>query len=838
MNFKIKLILALTMIINASCTIQDPNEPIEKIALDTGWTLKQINGNRDVASNLTAPTTVQSDLFNHGEIPDPFIGSNIEKIQWISNESWQYYTNFQLTDEQRSREFINLNFEGLNTYATVNLNGKDILQNDNAFIASRLNIKNLVKENNILLITFLPTTSFEEHANAMHPYTLPLVNSGRNDRVFTRKPQFEYGWDWGPIMNTIGISRPVYIELYHGLKINDIYLKQTALSDELATLSAQIELEEPVQFNTMSFELYVNDKINASVTYEGTGTHAQQFEVPFEIKNPQRWWPHNLGNPYLYDIKILARKDGVLMDQRSLRKGLRTVELINEKDSIGESFYVKVNGQPVYAKGANYIPQNSMGNRVKDEDYDRLLQDAVKANMNFVRVWGGGAYERDLFYELCDEKGLMVWQDFMFACAMYPGDARFRESVKNEATQQVKRLRNHASIALFNGNNEVNEAWHNWGWQQGRSDGEKEYIWSEYQAIFNGVLPIAVAQLSDLPYWESSPKYGRGDTRFKTHGNAHDWWVWHSGYPFKHFEEVVPRFSSEFGFQSHPSYEAVRYINNGGAIDIENEGYATHQKHPRGNALIKEYMSRDFPVPTSSEDYVYVSQLLQAYGISKAMIAQRAARPRSMGTIYWQLNDCWPVVSWSSIDYLGNWKALQYQAARDFRNVLAITKKVEDKLETVILNDQLRPVSGGLRIQIKAFDGTAVYDNTQQVTAKPASSELLLITNLNGMSFNLENHYVVTTFNATKRIEFFTNPKSLKLDSENLTMISKTVSGGYEVIVSTTTLQKDVYLYAQVSGHFEDNFFNLEAGESRTIFFKTSSAREPAIQFKTLNKMR
>jgi len=838
MNLKINLILVLTMIINASCTSQHPNAYIEKIALDTGWTLKQVHGNRDVASNLSAPTTVQSDLFNQGEIPDPFIGANVENIQWISNERWQYYTNFKLTNEQRSREFINLNFEGLNTYATINLNGKEILQNDNAFVASRINIKNLVKENNILLVTFLPTTPFEEQANTMHPYTLPLVNSDRNDRVFTRKPQFEYGWDWGPVMNTMGISRPVYVELYNGLKINDIYLKQTTLSDELATLSAQIELEEPVQFNSMTFELYVNDKIHASVTYQGKGTHAQQFELPFEIKNPQRWWPHNLGNPYLYDIKILARKDGVLMDQHRLRKGLRTIELINEKDSIGESFYIKVNGQPVYAKGANYIPQNSMSNRVKDADYERLLQDAVTANMNIVRVWGGGAYERDLFYELCDEKGLLVWQDFMFACAMYPGDARFRESVKNEATQQVKRLRKHASITLFNGNNEVNEAWHNWGWQEGRSDGEKEYIWAEYQAIFNGVLPIAVAQHSEVPYWESSPKYGRGDTRFKTHGNAHDWWVWHSEYPFEHFEEVVPRFSSEFGFQSHPSYEAVRYINDNGAIDIENDAYGTHQKHPRGNALIKEYMGRDFPVPTSSEDYVYVSQLLQAYGIGKAMIAQRAARPRSMGTIYWQLNDCWPAVSWSSIDYLGNWKALHYQAARDFANVVATTRKEQNTLQTRVLNDKLQEVTDGLRVELKKLDGTTVYSNTQRVTAKPSSSELLLITNLDGISYDLENYYVVTTFNATKRIEFFTNPKSLNLAPENLTMATKKVNGGYEVTVSATTLQKDVFLYAQVPGHFKDNFFNLEAGEFRTVLFKTSSDGRPAIRFKTLNGLR
>ncbi len=837
-RLKIIFFTVLMMILNASCSDPKPDSSIEKINLNTGWKLKQIQGNREVASNLNIPTTVHSDLFNLGEIPDPFVGSNADSLQWISNESWQYYINFYLSPEQRLKKHMYLNLEGLNTYATVTLNGKDIHKNDNAFITSRIDIKKLALENNILLVTFLPTTPIERQANEWHPYTLPLVNSDHNDRVFTRKPQFEYGWDWGPVLNTMGITRPVYVELYNDLKLQDVYLKQTSLSDRVATLSAEIELAQPIMFTKLQFELYINDKINTFVTYEGNGTRAKHFQLPFEIKNPQRWWPHNLGTPHLYDIKILARKDGVLIDQYRLKKGLRTIELVNEKDSIGESFYLKINDQPIYAKGANYIPQNSMSNRVTIDDYERLLNDAVAANMNFIRVWGGGAYEQDLFYEKCDEKGLLVWQDFMFACAMYPGDARFRESVKKEATQQIIRLRNHASIALFNGNNEINEGWKNWGWQDGRSDYEKEYIWNEYQSIFNGVLPIAVAQHCDLPYWESSPKYGRGDERFKTQGNAHDWWVWHSGYPFEHYERVIPRFSSEFGFQSHPSYETVKYINKDGAVDITNDGYATHQKNTAGNALIKEYMQRDFPVPTNPADYVYVSQLLQAYGISKAMIAQRAARPRSMGTIYWQLNDCWPAVSWSSIDFLGNWKALHYQAARDFKNVIATTKKVNNELHTHVINDALKPVSGDLHVQIKNFNGTVVYDNIQHVKAQAASSKLQLITKLQDLAIDAENQYIVTTFQGIKRCSFFTNPKGLNLPKEQLEIDFKAVANGYEVTVKSATFQKDVFLFANVSGHFDDNFFDLEAGESRVIVFKTNSTKKPVLQFKTLNGVR
>lgn len=267
-------------------------------------------------------------------------------------------------------------------------------------------------------------------------------------------------------------------------------------------------------------------------------SNSEKEILPISIENPKLWWTHNLSEPFLYTFKFrLKDEKGIIFDEKTIKKGLRTIELVTEKDDWGESFYFKLNGIPIYMKDANYIPQNSFQNWVKDSDYEILLQDVVDSNMNMLRVWGGGAYEEDIFYDLCDENGILVWQDFMFACAMYPGDTAFLENVRQEAIENIKRLRNHSSIALWCGNNENSEGWHRWGWQDGRSESEKAEIWGNYQKLFNGILPNLVEDLTDSPYWETSPKFGRGDERYISEGNVHDWWIWHDGHPFENLEK-------------------------------------------------------------------------------------------------------------------------------------------------------------------------------------------------------------------------------------------------------------------------------------------------------------
>ncbi|MFT5244255.1 MAG: beta-mannosidase, partial [Psychroserpens sp.] len=698
---------------------------------------------------------------------------------------------------------------------------------NNAFREFSVDVKSALKPQNELKISFEQTSISEEKEKAKLNYQLPEGN-----RIFTRKAQFQYGWDWGPKLNTSGIWRPVILNAWNDFKIKSIQITQATLEKDKAGLIIDLETKNIVTTD-LSFDIYVNDSLTK--TLEKLPTVYPSI-LPLIIENPKLWWPHNLGEPYQYKIKVVARDDKTILDSISVNKGIRTIELITEKDSIGESFYFKVNDVSVYMKGANYIPQNSLQNQVTDAHYEKLLDDVVDANMNMLRVWGGGIYENDMFYDLCDEKGILIWQDFMFACAMYPGDKDFLDNVKEEAIQNVKRLQNHASIALWCGNNESSEGWNRWGWQANRSDDEKDEIWNNYLKVFDSILPAAVSKYSNTNYWQSSPRFGRGNPNYKTEGDAHNWWIWHDAYPFEHLEENVPRFMSEFGFQSFPSYEAIRYINQSDSIEMSSAGFKNHQKHTRGFQLIDEYMKRDFPVPDNTEDYVYVSQLLQAYGITKGIEAHRRAKPYNMGTLYWQLNDCWPAVSWSSIDYFGNWKALHYQAKKSFENVLISAIIEDNQVKIYIVNDHLEPVSGQLKVSLIDFQGNnSIEYNKEQITVFRSSSKLVFNKDLTIK--DKSTSFLRVTFDNKTQLVYFNKPKDLKLDTAPIKKTITKTTNGFQITLKSTTLQKNIFLYTKTKGHFSDNYFDLMPNTEVEIEFKTEAENLEGLDIKTLNDL-
>lgn len=784
---------------------QNESDLPEIIELNNNWEFKKVNETK--WNPATVPGNVHSDLLENKLIEHPFIGNNEAELQWISDTDWEYKTTFSVDEKTLQKQHLELNFEGLDTYASIFLNNRLILKSKNAFREFQVNVTSILKAENELRIVFENTTKHEEQEKTKLGYTLPEGN-----RIFTRKAQFQYGWDWGPKLNTAGIWRSVKLSAWNHLKIENVYIKQIQLNDSIVELSLDIEMESDIK-EEIAFEIYVNDTLNSTFRAKDNPKSV------FEIKKPKRWWPHNLGDPYLYDIKVVIKKDKTVLDSSSTKIGLRTIELITEKDSIGESFYFKVNDVPVYAKGANYIPQNSMQNKVTDAHYETLLNDAVAANMNMLRVWGGGIYENDIFYDLCDEKGILVWQDFMFACAMYPGDDDYLENIQQEAIDNVKRLRNHASIALWCGNNENSEGWHRWGWQDGRSENEKDEIWNNYLKVFDSILPNIVSNLTDTDYWQSSPKYGRGNPKYEFEGDAHDWWIWHDAYPFEHLEDNVPRFMSEFGFQSFPSYEVINYINQSDSLDITSDGFKNHQKHVRGFQLIDEYMKRDFPIPTNTKDYVYMSQLLQAYGVTKGLEAQRRAKPYNMGTLFWQLNDCWPSVSWSSIDFFGNWKALHYKAKKTFENVLISSKINDNVLENFVINDNLKAIVDTLHLKLIDFSGKELWSFSKEVTALENSSKLVQEILLNDI--DITKTVLVSTFNNTTTTFYLIKPKDLKLQKGEITKTISKTSSGFKIKLSSKTLQKDVFLYSKSKGHFSDNYFDLLPNETIEIEFET-----------------
>lgn len=778
----------------------------------------------------TVPGTVQTDLLALGNIPDPFTGTHENDIQWISENDWNYKKEFAFDTHNQNKHI--LRFEGLDTYAMVFLNGNAILSTNNAFRTWEVEVTTLLKDKNTLEVAFQSPDAIEQQAASTLPYTLP-----ESPRIFTRKAQFQYGWDWGPTIKTMGITGDVAIISYEDTRLIETYIETKTLSKAAATLQAQVTVDHTSteEISVVITNQETRQKITKSVTPSvGTQTHTITITIP----NPKLWWTHNLGDPYLYNFTIKIQKNNITIDTQEQQVGLRTIELVTEKDEVGESFYFKLNGEPVYMKGANYIPQNIFLPEVQKEDRVQLLDDVVDANMNMLRVWGGGVYEHTDFYKLCDKRGILIWQDFMFACAMYPGDDAFLNNVKQEAVESVKRLRQHPSIALWCGNNENSEGWHRWGWQADKTDEQKKEIWGNYQKVFNEILPEVVDSLQpSVSYWESSPKYGRGDKRYQFQGDAHDWWVWHDGYPFEHFEEEVPRFMSEFGFQSFPSYEAIRYFTEQDSIDINHPSFATHQKHSRGFALIKEYMQRDFPVPTNPEDYVYVSQLVQAHGITKGIHAHRRAKPYNMGTLYWQLNDCWPVVSWSSIDGLGNWKALHYKAKKAFENTLVSAQEKEDTLHVYIVSDKRIPEDGTLTARFMTTDGDVIKKRSAPMMAIPNSSTSLLKIPLTEDALDRNKTFVDLRFRESVYQHYFVSPKDISLSEQNIIRDIVKTDNGFKVTLNANTLQKDVFLIANGKGRWSDNFFDLLPGEPKEVSFTTDNSEATLLEVKTLNTL-
>jgi beta-mannosidase len=437
---------------------------------------------------------------------------------------------------------------------------------------------------------------------------------------------------------------------------------------------------------------------------------AGESEVSFFIKlmNPLLWWSNGQGSPGLYAFEVDLISNDVVIDHRKELIGLRDIRLITERDSIGESFYFQLNGQPVFMKGANYIPLKYFPGEATEADYRKLIQQCNDAHINMLRVWGGGVYEDDIFYDLCDQNGILVWHDFMFACSMYPGDETFIQNVSAEATEQVKRLRNHPCIALWCGNNENSEGWERWGWKSGLSETEIASLQKAYDDVFRKLLPQIVSENSKTDYWESSPRMGRGDARSINEGDSHYWGVWHDEEPFEVLQTKVPRFMSEFGMQSYPSKEVLMEMTEEDELRMSDKGIAQHQKHSRGFSLMEKYMSNWYsPVSRDNwERYAEMTQVVQAEGMMIGIEAQRRAMPKCMGTLYWQLNDVWPAFSWSSIDYKGTPKLLHEALKTVFAPQLISCATKGDELQIWWISDS-RIDTDKMELDFSIYDGAS-----------------------------------------------------------------------------------------------------------------------------------
>ncbi|MFC1791004.1 glycoside hydrolase family 2 protein, partial [Gemmatimonadota bacterium] len=664
---------------------------------------------------------------------------------------------------------------------------------------------------------------------------------------------YHYGWDWGPRFVTSGIWRGVELVGWSGARMADLHLVTESLDAQMALLTAEVEVMVPREGAEnraaggripATLVLSSPEEAFPQVSYETVlEPGANRLRVPLGIPRPQLWWPNGLGEAHLYTIQAVLEA-GRRTDTLQTRIGLRTVELVTQADSVGESFFFQVNGVPVFMKGANIIPLDHFSPRVTEEGYRDLFRDVTEANMNMLRVWGGGIYEEDLFYDLADEHGILIWQDFMFANGMYPGDQEFLDNVRAEATHQVRRLRSHPSLALWCGNNEMDEGWHRWGWARAYdAPVDSAAVWEAYQAIFHRVLPEVVAQEDpQRRYWPSSPSLGWGDPESLNRGDSHYWGVWHGREPFGVFARKLPRFSSEYGFQAFPPLETIEAFTEEADRALYNPIMLVHQKHPIGNQLIAEYMERDYPLPSRFQDFVYVSQLLQARGMRTAFEAHRRAMPRTMGTLYWQLNDTWPVVSWSGLDYFGRWKALHYAAREAFAPFLVSAVLEGDSVEVWGISDHLEPIEGTLHLEILDFAGTSLWQVPVPVSLSANTSRLLWAQDVATLLAGADPRRVVlvarfleagteearprpTHTPGRQAFFYFVPPGELELGAPGIRLEIAPQDGGFLLTLESDLLAKDVALSLE-GARFSDNFFDLLPGRPRVVRLETDFSQE------------
>ena len=629
------------------------------------WTFQQEGTLESIPAQV--PGTVHLDLFRQGIIDDPFWEDNERKQGWIEEENWLYRTVFDLSEEEWSFSNIELVMEGLDTYAEVRLNDSLILTANNMFRSWTVEVKKLLKrQDNVLEIRFLSPIQYHAQTVAEHPHRLPSGNEAEDIAIkvspFTRKAAYHFGWDWGPRFVTSGIWRPVYLYGWHKVRLMNVAKQTLALEKDKAKLLTQVEIQCA---EAGDYQLQIGEKRIHLHLEQGVQTISDTQYV----HHPQLWWCNGMGEPHLYTEEVSVWKGQQEQDRFSHQYGIRTIALRQEADSIGTAFYFELNGQKVFAKGANYIPQDVFLPRVSNAQYRHLLRSAKAAHMNMLRVWGGGVYEKDLFYALCDSMGIMVWQDFMFAGSLYPADEAFLENVAQEVEDNVKRLRKHPCLALWCGNNEIEVAWKHWGWQQqyGYSQADSLQLWKNYERLFEEVIPERLGRLQpELPYVATTPLSNWGKPENFAHGSMHYWGVWHGRQPFEAFEKHIGRFMVEYGFQSYPHLSTLRKAIGEENLRLEAPIMAQRQKSYIGNGLIEEHIAQYYSAPEDFADFVEKSQAVQALGLSMAIEAHRNAQPHCMGTLFWQLNDCWPGPSWSVIDYYGEKKKAYYAVQAAF----------------------------------------------------------------------------------------------------------------------------------------------------------------------------
>lgn len=806
---------------------------IKKILLDGTWKMKKIGGNAEYTAQV--PGTVLSVLKDNGEIEDPFYRMNEYKIRELFWEDYEFTREFVVEKSLLKKEKQVLVCEGLDTLAEIFINGKRAGDADNMHRTWRIPLNGFLQEglNDIKILFHSPLRYIEEYKYGENR-TVQYVPCGcMKGNHLLRKAHSMFGWDWGPQLVDMGIIRNVSIEAWDGSRVEDVLIRQ---EHENGNVRLEIRIQhsgEPIGNKTV-VRLWDED---GTLTAEKEKLTGQITELELMVTKAKLWWSAGYGSQYLYRLEIVQYdRQGIQIEKIEKTIGLRTLTVSRDRDAWGREFAFQVNGVKIFAMGGNYIPEDCIYPEISKERQEYLVRSMSRANYNCVRIWGGGYYPTDYFYDLCDRYGLIVWQDLMFACNVYEVTDHFAENCRREVLDNLKRLRHHACLGIICGNNEIESAWHHW------EDFQKEsaYLRADYIRLFEEILPKAVKEAApDIFYWKSSPSSGGcfDDPDNENDGDTHYWSVWHGQLPFTDYANHYFRFCSEFGFQSFPSMKTVESFTMKEDRNIFSRVMESHQKNDAANGKMLYYLSENFRCPSSMDHILYISQILQGIAVKYGVEHWRRNRGRCMGALYWQVNDNWPAPSWSSIDYFGRWKALHYMAKEFFSREAASLTVKDNIIQLHVENEGNNVQKYQAFIRVKKMDLTVVEEVTANGSVDEFCSAMALSLDLSACKqyqslkeavgdagdpdeeLFIEGTVLFESGMSSRVVETLLPYKYLRLPDPKYHIETSRSPGRYEICMEADAAAFFVEL--EISGAdviFSENYFHVTEGMKKAIY--------------------
>jgi beta-mannosidase len=780
--------------------------------------------------NATVPGCVHTDLLAGRLIDEPFFSTNERKLQWIENEDWEYKTTFFVPPKVLEEERVELVFEGLDTFCSVYLNDSLVLQTSDMFIRHTFSCKNQLRPGDNTLRLYFHSPINRTRTKALQTPVIAANDAARlKSSVLARKAGYQYGSDFGPRFVSSGIWKPIRLKAWSLAKMTDFQVFQENLSAGSALINTVFEVQA-TQPLTAQLTVFSPEKsflpVGKTIQLQ-TGNN--RITLPVEIKNPQRWWTNGLGKPHLYRLTAVLSAEEKLPDTLSKRIGLKTLELMQPRDSVQEGFGFRLNGVPLYMKGANLIPADMFLNKITPQTYRSLVQAAREANFNMLRVWGGGIYESDIFYDLCDENGILVWQDLPFAGGMYPIDSEMVTNIRLEVEQNAKRIRHHASLGLWCGGDALQESWYFRDRRKSKvSAADSLVIWRQFNRLFLDMLPQTVRRFDNHVYLPFSPRYlgspGAGDSQW--------WGMWQFGKPLSAFRYNTGRFMSKTGFQSLPDFPVLqKIVESSEDLSLSSRLLKLRQNALNNNDLLKDYLLEEYHPPRNFESLVWLNRLQQAQLLEDALANQRRRQPYCMGSLVWHLNDVWSGISFSLIDAEQSRKPAFSAVKRALAPVLVSPVLEGGKLKVYVISDKPEAFGAKLEMGMMDFSGKMFSEQTLPVQVQPLTSRVYAEMDLKTLL--LRKNPVNLLFFArltdgdktlTDNVLYFALPRYLNLPQNALLALRselKATPEGLQIELTSPLLLKNVQLRSEkFSGTFSDNFFDLLPNRKKIVFFK------------------